>query len=248
MTLTKRIDDARGLVSTPRGGRDFLGIYLRDIVYGGLDGIITTFAVVAGVSGAQLGAGIIVILGIANLLADGFSMGTGDYLSTKSEREYYAREARTITQRIHQQPDKTRADLLTTYLEKGYTAEDARALVDIQTRHEARWVTTTMFEQHNMLEENTHPLYHALATFIAFVVAGSLPLIVYVVGTVLVIPSDVAFGVSIVSAGVALFTLGAAKVYVTHLNPLRSGLEMLAVGGLAAAVAYGVGVLLKGIG
>jgi VIT1/CCC1 family predicted Fe2+/Mn2+ transporter len=225
-----------------------LGIYLKDFVYGGLDGIITTFAVVAGVAGAQLPASIILILGVANLLADGFSMGTGDYLSTKSEREFYDKEAASKAQSIRTRPDQERADLLNTYLSKGYTPEEAAQLVDIQTSRPERWVTTAMFEQRNMLQEESNPFNHALATFVAFVIAGSLPLLVYFVGLVVPIAPELAFPISIVSAGIALFLLGAAKVYITHLNPLRSGLEMLLVGGLAAAVAYVVGVLLKNVG
>jgi VIT1/CCC1 family predicted Fe2+/Mn2+ transporter len=225
-----------------------LGQYLKSIVYGGLDGIITTFAVVSGVAGAELGAQVIVILGIANLLADGFSMGTGDYLSTKSEREFYANEAKHAAMQIDQFGDGQRAALKTLYEENGYTAEEAARLVDIQTRHKDRWVKTIMVEGLHMVKDQTSPLRNALATFVAFVVAGSLPLLVYIVGLFTPVSGETAFMVSIFSSGAALFLLGAAKVFVTRLNPIRSGLEMLLVGGFAAVVAYIVGALLKNIG
>jgi len=98
------------------------------------------------------------------------------------------------------------------------------------------------------MEDNRNPLFNGLATLIAFIVAGSVPLLVYLVGLVVHIPPDVAFPISVALSGLALFGLGAAKVLVTHQNPFRSGLEMLLVGGLAAGVAYAVGALLKGLG
>lgn len=110
MSITKRIDQARKAfekrdlaasraahapeaivrASEEHGGASHQ--YIGDMVYGGLDGIVTTFAVVSGVAGANLGSGVILILGMANLLADGLSMATGAYLSLKSELEYYQRE------------------------------------------------------------------------------------------------------------------------------------------------------------
>jgi VIT1/CCC1 family predicted Fe2+/Mn2+ transporter len=105
-----------------------------------------------------------------------------------------------------------------------------------------------MVEELGMLKEETNPLHNAFATFAAFVVAGSLPLIVYLVGLVRPIDPDTAFSISVVLSALALFGLGAAKVFVTRLNPLRSGLEMLLVGGFAAVVAYVIGSLLKNVG
>jgi len=87
-----------------------------------------------------------------------------------------------------------------------------------------------------------------VVTFASFVFAGSIPLIIYLIGLVFPIQSQVSFSISIGLSGLALFGLGATKVLVTRLNPIRSGLEMLIVGGLAAGVAYLIGALLKGIG
>lgn len=226
----------------------WLGSYLGSMVYGGLDGIITTFAVVSGVAGADLDSRVILILGIGNLLADGFSMGTGDYLSTKSEREYYAREARRQAREIEQSPAAQRARLRALYLQHGYSEQEADALVAVQTRDRRRWVNALLIEELGLVNAETNPLSNALATFLAFVVAGSVPLLIYLLGLVRPIAADTAFAWSVALSALALFGLGAAKVFVTHLNPLRSGLEMLAVGGLAATVAYAIGALLKNIG
>ncbi|GAB1469976.1 VIT1/CCC1 transporter family protein [Chloroflexota bacterium] len=222
--------------------------YLGEMVYGGLDGIITTFAVVSGVAGAQLGTSVILILGLANLFADGFSMATGAYLSTKSEQEYYRKEWEREAWEVEHFPDGERAELFEIYRERGYAEGEAQQLVEIQSREPSRWVKAMMLDELGMMEDEANPLINALVTFGAFVVAGAVPLLVYLVGLFVAIPATSAFPASLVMSGLALFGLGAAKVLVTKLNPIRSGFEMLIVGGLAAGVAYVVGMLLKGIG
>lgn len=222
--------------------------YLGEMVYGGLDGIITTFAVVSGVAGAELGSNVILILGLANLLADGFSMATGAYLSSKSEQEYYSRERQRESWEVDHFPEGERAELYEIYLKRGYSEEDALRLTEIQTRERERWIEAMMIDELGMLKDERNPLRNALATLVAFIVAGSVPLLIYLIGLVTPVAPGTAFFVSLGLSGLALFGLGAAKVLVTQLNPWRSGLEMLVVGGLAASVAYLVGALLKGIG
>ncbi len=266
MAFSKRLEEARkayeqgdeeasALAHTPKaiteaaeqhGGAG--SQYLGEMVYGGLDGIITTFAVVSGVAGAQLGTPVILILGLANLLADGFSMATGAYLSTKSEHEYYRKEWEREAYEVKHFPDGERAELQEVYVSRGYTDEEARQLVDIQSRQPERWVKAMMIDELGMMEDESNPLINGLVTFGSFVIAGAVPLAVYLLGLAFPISPDMAFPISIASSGLALFALGATKVLVTKLNPIRSGLEMLAVGGLAAGVAYVVGALLKGIG
>jgi VIT1/CCC1 family predicted Fe2+/Mn2+ transporter len=222
--------------------------YIGDLVYGGLDGIITTFAVVSGVAGAELGTHVVLILGLANLFADGFSMATGAYLSSKSEQEYYENELAREQWEIEHFPEGERLELYHLYLQQGYTEEDAHKLVEIKTKNPRTWLHSMMVEELGLLPDERKPLLSALATLAAFVTAGSLPLLVYPAGMVIPVPSHLSFPVSLALSALALFGLGAAKVYVTGQNPLRSGLEMLIVGGLAAGVAYAVGALLKGLG
>lgn len=226
----------------------WFGAYIGSMVYGALDGIVTTFAVVSGVAGADLGSNVILILGIGNLVADGFSMGVGDYLSTKSEREYYDREARRQRWEIDSFPEGQRAELHALYLKDGWRQDDAGQLVELHTHDRDRWVDAMMVEELGMLKEEHNPLFNALATFISFIVAGSVPLLVYLYGLVVPVAPESAFRWALGLSGAALFMVGAAKVFVTRLNPIRSGLEMLFVGGLAAGVAYLIGALLKNVG
>lgn len=267
MSISKRLDDARkayarGDQSAAAAAHDFRRIahaareqhagsgaqYLGDLVYGGLDGIITTFAVVSGVAGANLGTGVILIMGLANLLADGFSMATGAYLSTKSEQEYYRQERSREAWEVEHFPEAERAELLELYRARGYPDGDAAQLVAIQSRDKTRWVDAMMLEELQMLRNDGNPLLNAAATLLAFIVAGSVPLLIYLLGLIVPTPAGIAFPISLTLSGLALFGLGAAKVLVTGRKPLRSGVEMLLVGGLAAVVAYLVGVLLRGLG
>ena len=267
MGISRRLDEARqafsrGDVSASARAHDTSRIthasreehggagsqYIGEMVYGGLDGIITTFAVVSGVAGAQLGVNVVLILGLANLFADGFSMATGAYLSAKSEREYYERERAREAWEVEHFPRGERAELFELYRAQGYSEEEAHQLVAIKTRARERWVNSMMVEELGMLKEDKNPLLNGLATFVAFIVAGSVPLLVYLLAMAVTLPASALFLASILLSAMALFGLGTAKVLVTQMSALRSGLEMLLVGGLAAGVAYVVGALLKGIG
>jgi vacuolar iron transporter family protein len=224
------------------------GQYIGNVVYGGLDGIVTTFAVVSGVAGASLQPGIVVILGLANLFADGFAMAIGAYLSTRSEQEYYQRERRREEWELEHFPEGERNEMVQVYRSKGYSEEDAKKLVDIQGRDPRLFVDMMMVHELDLLPDDRNPLWSSVATFAAFVIAGSVPMVMYLMGLVVDLPKTAAFPVSLVLTGVALFALGAAKKFVTGLNAFRSGFEMLVIGGLAAAVAYVVGYLLRGFG
>ncbi len=267
MSISKRLEDARqgfahGDASLSASAHDPARIaqaaqeqhggashqYIGDMVYGGLDGIITTFAVVSGVAGANLGAHIVLILGLANQFADGFSMATGAFLSARSEKEYYDRERQREAWEVEHYPEGEKAELYELYRHQGYADKDAARMVEIKSRDAKLWVDAMMVEELGLLPDERKPLLSALATFLSFVVAGAVPLLVYLVGLFLPIAPQARFLISLGMSVLALFGLGAAKVLVTRLNPLRSGFEMLVVGGLAGAVAYGVGSLLKGIG
>lgn len=166
-----------------RSPREVLGHYIRDLVYGANDGIITTFAVVCGVAGADLSPRVVLILGFANLLADGFSMGASNYLSIRSETA-----ARTAA------------------------GEEAK---------------------------EKHPFRHGAATFLAFILAGIVPLAAYIFP----LGDREPFPVAIVLTALTLFGVGASRAIVTMHSWWRSGTEMLLVGGAAAAVAYFVGAV-----
>ena len=222
--------------------------YIGPVVYGGLDGIVTTFAVVSGVAGARLGAHVVLVMGLANLLADGVSMAVGAYLSQHSEQEYYERERQRERWQIRHERRAEKRILATIYEHNGFTPVDARRLTRLETHNPQHWSRTMLIEELGLLADDRNPLAIALVTFAAFVVAGSVPLLVYLAGLVVPIAPDTALATSLGLSAAALFGLGAAKVLVTDRDMLRSGAQMLIVGGLAAGVAYVVGVLLRRLG
>jgi len=123
-------------------------------------------------------------------------------------------------------------------------------LVEIESKDKNRWVNSMMVNELGMLKDDRKPLNAAWITFASFVVFGLLPLLIYALDSIFKfhLTMSTMFLIAICLSGVALFGLGAAKYFITKRNPLLSGLEMLIVGGLAAAVSYFIGLLLKPLG
>ena len=222
--------------------------YLRDLVYGAIDGAVTTFAVVAGARGADLGDSVVVILGLANLFADGFSMAVSNYLGTRAERQQRERARRIEERHVAEVPEGEREEVRQLFAAKGFGGDDLERVVDVITADRRRWVDTMMREELGYGADSGSALRAAAATFAAFVVVGSVPLAVYLIDVAA--PGDVGhpFAWSAVLTAAAFFTVGAAKARVVSQRWWRAGLETLAVGGAAAAVAYVIGVALQGVG
>lgn len=171
----------------PRGLLGLAQHYIRDLVYGANDGVITTFAVVAGVTGGTLNPVAVLVLGVANLVADGLSMGVGNYLGIRSDER--VREAQRLP------------------------------------------------------EQEAFPFRHGLATFVAFVIAGAVPLLPYV----LPVAATGRFAWSTFMSLAVLFTIGAARSRVGSGTWWANGLEMLGLGAIVGAVAYYAGGLVAGL-
>ena len=218
------------------------GNYLRDMVYGANDGIVTTFAVVAGVAGAELGLNVVLILGFANLLADGLAMAIGNYLGTKSELEYITKERAMETWEVEHLPDLEKKEVEDIYRKKGFQGKDLARAVEIITANKKIWVDTMMAEELKLLpESNASPVNNGIATFIAFTIAGLMPLLPYV------FKLPMTFNTSIVFTGLALFIVGSLRTLITKKHWLISGLEVLLIGAIAAIAAYFTGDLIKNL-
>lgn len=223
------------------------GQYIKSLIYGGLDGIITTFAVVAGVSGASLSAGIVLILGFANLFADGLSMGIGDFLSTKAEIEYQQAERERELWEVEHYAEGERVEMIELYMEKGISKEDSEAMVGIISKYKDAWVDIMMVEELGIVVDKKSPLKNALVTFFSFAIFGFIPLLAYVLSSFIPVVQENTFLIAGILTGLTLFLLGTLKVLITAKNWFVSGFEMLIVGGIAAFAAYGIGVLLAGL-
>ena len=211
--------------------------YVRDIVYGGIDGSVTTFAIVAGVAGAGLSPWVIIALGIANVLADGFSMAAGNYSGTKAELDD-ARRLRKIEERhILTHPEGEKRELREILRRKGLSGDALDGAVDQISQNHDQWVQMMLEGEYGLASVDPHPLKAAWATFAAFLVAGMIPLLPFLFG----LPN--AFFISTVATLITFFAIGAYKSKWSLAHWLWSGFETLAIGGIAAAIAYFVGTL-----
>lgn len=221
-----------------------LGSYIKEMVYGANDGIITTFAVVAGVAGAGLDPVTVIILGLANLFADGFSMASSDFLSTRSQEAYQQEERKIEEFEIEHWPQDEKEEVREIYRKKGFTGKTLETITDHVTSDKKLWVDEMMVGELGILPtEKYTPIKDAVVTFFSFVIAGAMPLVPYIFG----MSEDRRFFWAAVFGLGTLFLIGSLRTYVTGRKWFWNGLEMFIIGGLAASVAYGVGHLLKSI-
>lgn len=213
--------------------------HLRDGIYGGIDGAVTTFAIVAGVAGAGLSSSIIIALGLANVLADGFSMAAGNYSGTKSDLENLARLRAVETRHIETMREGELLELREILKMKGLS-EDVldRATEDISRNRQA-WIDLMLVEEYGVSPVDPAPLKAAMVTFVAFLAAGLVPLLPFIVG----LPDP--FRASVVATLCTFFVIGAVKSRWSVVAWWRSGLETLSIGAAAAGIAYLVGGLFE---
>ncbi|MEP0711370.1 VIT1/CCC1 transporter family protein [Algoriphagus sp.] len=218
--------------------------YLGEFVYGGIDGAVTTFAVVAGGFGANLDSGIIIILGFANLLADGFSMSVGAYLSAKSDKENFKKHEAIEYWEIENLPDIEREEIRDIYKAKGFKGELLEKVVDQITSNKELWVAEMMKDELNLMEETKSPFKIGFATFISFLIVGFIPLLVYLWTFFYPTPINIFLWTSVLT-GLAFVVVGALKSLVNQTSLLKSIAETVALGALAAVVAFYVGDILE---
>jgi len=223
------------------------GSYVGDFVYGAIDGSVTTFAIVSGVTGAALSSNIVIILGLANLLADGFSMAVGNYLSSKSDREFIAKERKREEWEIENYPKGEIEEIRVIMRRKGFKGRDLERAVKTITSNKKVWVDTMMADELYLMEDKTSPVKKGTVTFASFLLIGAIPLIPYFLSFLFDIIKENVYLLSVIMTGIAFFFIGSAKVYVTGKNWFKSGLETLLVGSVAAVIAYFIGFLLRGL-
>ena len=218
--------------------------YLGEFVYGGIDGAVTTFAVVAGSAGAGLESSIVIILGFANLIADGFAMSVGSFLSKKSEIQNYNKHKQIEYWEVDNIPEKEREEIREIYAAKGFKGELLDQVVATITADKDRWVDVMMKEELEMAEENKSPFAMGLITFLSFIMMGFVPLVIYVIDYLGTIEAQL-FTVSSILTGVTFMGIGYLKGLVTNTAKIRSILETLVLGGAAATLSYFVGDFLE---
>lgn len=221
--------------------------FLRDAVLGAVDGTVTTFAVVAGAIGANLSAPIVLVLGLANLFADGLSMGVSNYLGMRADEQARKQAQEATRAAIGGTPDVERARLRAHYEELGLSGEPLDRVVEELTSSEDGWVGAAMQARFGPEEHPDGAARAGVITFLAFVVAGAIPLLIFVADALGADFGSSLFVISSVMTAITFFSVGVLKGVVVGRPWLRDGLETLALGGTAAVVAFGVGWLLRGL-
>lgn len=217
--------------------------YLGDAVLGAIDGCVTTFAIVAGAMGAAFPGFVVVVLGAANLVADGFSMGVSNYQRMKTERESLERARGEEEDHIRHYPEGEREEIRQIFANKGFRGDTLERVVEGITRDRGTWVNTMLTEERGLQPEGASPTWAGMVTFGALLIAGLIPLLPFL------FPPEVApnrFALSAAMTGVAFFAIGAMRGLWLERSSVRAGFETLFMGGGAAALAFAVAWLLRG--
>lgn len=211
--------------------------HLKDMVYGAIDGAVTTFAIVAGVAGAGLSPKVILALGAANILADGFSMAAGNYAGTKAEVDDRARIIAIEKTHIQRNPEGEREELRQILQRRGLSDDVLEAAVEAIAADRDKWIDLMLTDEYGLAGTAPDPMRAALATFGAFMLAGAVPLVPFIFGI-----GD-AFTISAAATLLTFFLIGTVKSVWSLSAWWRSGIETLLIGGTAALLAYAVGGL-----
>ncbi|MBD3665415.1 VIT1/CCC1 transporter family protein [Sulfitobacter aestuariivivens] len=210
---------------------------VKDMIYGGIDGAVTTFAIVAGVEGAGLSHSIIVALGLANILADGFSMAASNFSGTKAELDDRKRIIQIEEAHIAHYPEGEREELRQILALRGLSGTVLDQATNAIAQSKEKWIGLMLTDEYGLTRHDPHPVRAAIATFVAFLLAGAVPLIPFVFGL------SNPFALSVYATLLTFFLIGAGKSRWSLSPWWRSGLETLVIGGTAALLAYGVGGL-----
>lgn len=214
---------------------------VRPIVFGATDGLVCNLSLIMGVAGA---AGedphSIIIAGVAGLLAGGFSMAVGEYVSVRSQRELLEYQIELQRHQLHHSPEQEREILREIYEAKGLSGREADLIVKRIMNDPERAIDTFVREEIGLSAATMgSPVAAGLGSLSAFAVGALVPLVPF-----LILKGSPAFAVSIAASGIALFAIGMAVSKLTHRHAIWTGVRQVALGGLAAAVTFGIGSLL----
>jgi vacuolar iron transporter family protein len=186
-----------------RLGRSPRSNYLRDFIYGGIDGAVTTFAIVAGVVGAHLSASVVLLLGFANLAADGFAMAASNYSGTKAERDDYERVLGVERRHVAMAPEGEREEIRQIFEAKGFAGDDLERAVNVITSDRMLWLRTMATEEYGLAPTLRSPVRAGLSTVAAFILCGCVPLVSFL--------SSGGLTACVAATGATFFGVGAIK-------------------------------------
>jgi len=223
--------------------------YIQSIVFGGLDGIITTFAVIVAAVAGGLTYGTILIITFSNLLGDAIGMGIGDFISSKAEEDAAEAERNREAWEVANKPEDEKKEMVDIYVAKGYSPQDAREVVDLLFQSKDAFLDIMLVEELGIMPAEGGPsaIKSGFITFGAFIVMGAIPALPYLFsGTYNHRATyDGVFGAGIALFAITLFILGAFRGRITGKRWYLTGLTMLINGSVTTAIAFVLGYLLK---
>jgi VIT1/CCC1 family predicted Fe2+/Mn2+ transporter len=213
---------------------------LRPVVFGANDGLVSNLALVMGVAGANAAPAVIVLAGIAGLLAGAFSMGVGEYVSVQSQRELLEFQLAFQRHQLRGAPEQEHRILRDIYIERGFEPDEAARFVDRLFEQPEQATRLLIFEEVGLDERSIgSPIQAGVGSFLAFTLGAAIPVIPYLLAS-----GAIAFSVSLGVSFAALLALGFGISRLTHRSALYSAVRQLLLGALAAAVTYAAGTLL----
>jgi VIT1/CCC1 family predicted Fe2+/Mn2+ transporter len=222
---------------------------IRNVIYGVNDGLTATLGVLAGVGGASVDPRVVLIGGLSAMVASGVSMAGGAYLASKSQREVFEGQLSREAAEIEAMPDLERAELVKIYRSKGLTPSEAKTIVGRITADKKVWLETQAREELGIdVAQFENPMREGLVAGVSTLIGGAIPVLGYLGGRWILGPTLSGFGslaIAFVFCAAFLFLIGSARSFFTGKGGVRSGLEMLAVGTVVAAITYAVGVLFR---
>ncbi len=218
------------------------GEHVSDAVLGGIDGCVTTFAVVSGAVGAGLPASVATVMGLANLIADGFSMAVSNYEANRAQQEHVSSLRAQEQMHIQTIPDGEREEIRQIFAGKGFAGDTLETIVETICRDSHLWVDTMLREEHGVQPAPLRPGRSAMVTFAAFIAVGLVPLLPFFVWG---LPTAQQFASSAVLAALMFLGIGMAKSRVFGKPIWRSGLSTLMTGSAAAGLAFVTGWALR---
>ena len=216
--------------------------YVSDAVLGGIDGCVTTFAIVSGAVGAGFPSSVAIVLGFANLFADGFSMGVSNYESIVAQKEFTDAIKRTEEEHIDRVPEGEREEVRQIFQQKGFSGDILEEIVKTISDDRQLWVETMLTEEYGIPKATASPWRSGLTTFAAFLLVGAMPLLPFLIAS---LTMQEQFLISSGIAAVMFFAVGMLKSFLFSMPVFVSGLRTLVTGSAAAGLAYATGYILR---
>ncbi|CAJ1961113.1 unnamed protein product [Cylindrotheca closterium] len=229
------------------------GGFLKPIIFGGLDGILTSFAIVAGAAGGGLSPEVVMVLGFSNIFADALSMGVGEFLSSKATNEWILSERKREEWEMENYPEGEIQEMIDIYKEKGMEHEDAKLVIETMAKYKDFFVDLMMAQELELqVPDEDHveeSMREGVVMFLSFASFGAMPLLGYVIipASFPQLGNDTLFAAACIVTGLVLFFLGSVKSKFANMNWFTSGLETLLLGGCCATVAFTIGHYINGL-